>query len=328
MASYDLLMSADIVTSDPIQTAQALEQVLGLPAHRPVWVQTVPERSYQAVFARANSSRAMSATVLEIIAPLHTNDNGVLMERRITSQRDRALVTHATVLATSTATLDDLIEYVRSSGIAAMVEEPCDPLPFRRLWYGVTDPSSEYDSTADAGLMIEVIPIEVLGLPEPQPLTPTEGQNLAKVHSRDYIVADLRRALDILRKNLLWESLEDAHVIECADHLRCHIQFGHAASASMFLVQPTVEDGEAGRFSSRNGPGPYVTRLSAFDLDAQRRRLDAMGVSYRKLDPTPGLPVSRLAIDPARTLGMPFELVGLEEKPPDRLAPRLSGTAL
>jgi hypothetical protein len=315
MASYDLLMSADIVTTDPIQTVQALGPVLGLPPHRSAWVQTMPERSYQAVFARANSSRAMSATVLEIIAPLHTNDNGVLMERRIASQRDRALITHATVLATSTEALDHLIDHVTSSGIAALVEEPCDPLPFRRLWYGVTDPHADYDLTADAGLMIEVIPIEVLGLPEAQQPAQTGEENLAKVHSRDYLVADLQRVLDILRKNLLWESLDDVHIIECADHLRCHIPFGHAASASMFLVQPTAENSELGRFGRQNGPGPYVTRLSAFDLDAQRQRLDALGVSYRELEATPGLPASRLAIDPLHTLGIPFELAGPEEKP-------------
>lgn len=83
-----------------------------------------------------------------------------------------------------------------------------------------------------------------------------------------------------------------------------------AGDVALELLAPIDTDGPVARFLARRGPGLHHLAFRAADLDAEIRRLSALGASFVDPAPRPGRGGSRVVfLHPGWTGGVLVELV-------------------
>jgi hypothetical protein len=312
----DFLFSADLLVPHPRDAVAQMIETIGLPAPGPGAYVDYPLSGYDCVFALVNKAWAVGPTRLEVIGPKHYPDTpddnrGARIDE---AQGENPCKTHATVVATPD--LGALTEHVRSLGLRHWLQEGSpDETGFDRLWMGFSaEDENAYEPEADAGLFIEVIPSEspafvpkLFQVPPPEPENPTPGQ-LLRIVSRSYLVRDLDRSLETLATNLMWDAT-DVGIIDDAEAGGRHavMSRNYEQGAALKLVQPRPGT-PAGEHLERYGDGPFTIRIAVHDLDAKREELRSRGTAFTDLPATEHEP-ERVAIDPAATAAMPFELI-------------------
>jgi hypothetical protein len=316
----DLLVSADLLVADAREAMEALVDRVGLPPARDSWVQDFPGSDNLVIWARTSRDLAFAPTRVEVIAPQGapggtTGGLRAYIPEIFAQQGERPLKTHSTVLAVQDVGV--VGERLRSLGVRHRVDPPCDVLPFDRIWLGMSpeDPS-HYLPATDAGLRLEIIPTDVLGLPAAMfdeavaPPPAGSGADLLRVVARQHLVADLDAAVALVARILDWEPAE------VSDHRasgvrRAVYRFRAPRSADLELLAPTSQDGDARRFAAAHGPGPYVTQVAVGDLAAKAHDLRARGTRFVELPADDLSPAPRLrVVDPAIG-GILLELVEL-----------------
>jgi len=287
---YDMLHSPDFLVPDVPATVAELVARVGLPEPREDWYQCFPGHAYAAVFARVAPTRTAAPSRLEIISPWplpEVVDPAVpraYLDELSALQGARPVKTHATVFTTSD--LPGLLEHVRSAGIRHRVDPPTPELPHERLWIGVTpeDPAG-YRPDDDAGLILEAIPTQCLGLrpavfDRPPPTADLPAGALSRVDARCFLVADLEAALHTLETRMLWPAGPVTTDPDTGTR-RARMLTAIAHGATLELVQP-AGDGPEAEYLSRWGPGAHAVRLAVAGLDAKAEDLVARGTRFTR----------------------------------------------
>lgn len=313
---YDMLHSPDFLVSDVPATVADLVAKVGLPEPRADWYQRFPGHAYDAVFARVAPSRTAAPSRLEIISPYslpEVVDPAVpraYLDELSALQGDRPVKTHATVFTTSD--LPGLLEYVRSAGIRHRVDPPTPELPHERLWIGVTpeDPGG-YRPDDDAGLILEAIPTQCLGLrpavfDRPPPTAEVPAGALSRMDARCFLIADLDATLRTLAERMRWPA-EPVTVDPDTGTRRARLTTVIRHGATVELVQP-AGDGPEAEFLARYGPGAYAVRIAVAGLDDKADDLRARGTRFTRRAGAGARP-EMLRIDPDEIPGVLLELV-------------------
>ncbi len=311
----DFLFSADLLVPHPRDAVAQMIETIGLPAPGPGAYVDYPLSGWDCVFALVNKAWPVGPTRLEVIGPkvypeTPPDNQGAYIA---SVQGGNPCKTHATVIATPD--LASLTDHVRSLGVRHWLQPGSpDETGFDRLWMGISADDHLYEPDADAGMFVEVIPSDspafvpkLFQVPPPEPENPTPGQ-LLRIVSRSYLVRDLDRSLETLTTNLLWEHT-DAGIIDDPDAGGRHavMSRNYEQGATLKLVQPRSGT-PAGEHLERYGDGPYTIRIAVHDLEAKREDLRSRGTAFADLPATEHEP-ARVAVDPAATAAMPFELI-------------------
>lgn len=315
MSLYDYMFSADMCVPDPHATAAQLVETIGLREPKPTAHVEYPESGWDVIFALANKSISLAPTRLELIGPKQWPEtprasNG---RRIFDMQGSRACKTHASVVVTPR--MDDLIDHVRKAAVRHWLQVANDEVPFDRLWIGAAegDPG-DYDRSADAGLIIEVLPSNApTYFPQfttkvpPEPENPADG-DFIQIVSRAHFTDDLDATLKTLERNLAWEPAGPIIEDRAAGYRFASMSYNYAHGAKLKLVEPLDVDSYVGRYYSAWGPGPYAIRFAVYGLEAKAAELEERGTGFTRLSATKHTP-ELLAPDPKYTGNVPFEFV-------------------
>ncbi|WP_216898240.1 hypothetical protein [Nocardia alni] len=298
---YDALVSADIVTDDPDGAADRLVALFDLPVPRPSAYQEPDGHGFRAVWLRVAPSMSAAPTRIELIGPRPRVLPHDYVEERVVAQGDRPIRTHATVLA---GDVEAVLGHLRRAGVRHRITPASEDFDFPRVWLGVSaDDPTGYRQQTDAGLWLEVVPTASSGLSAGGAPRPAEGPGVRRIRARRFIVDDAVRSVRALAENL---ALEAASLRRTEGGTIARYVFGNPYSAALELCEPAAGS-ELDAFGRTWGPGPHAIVLEVGSLEAMAAALTARGVPVRRSHDADGLPI--LLPDPARTLGVPFELV-------------------
>jgi hypothetical protein len=314
-AMFQLLLSADLLLDDADLGAHQLTERLGLPASRPSWRQSFAGHGFVANWLRVHPSLAVAPTRLETISltegdatadPLFAD----YVRSLIAFQgRHRPQKSHGTVLVTSD--LPSVIEMLARLRVPFRLAPWSDAMAFDRVWTGVTPEDPRYRPAADGGLMLELLPLEALGLPAevfaetpPAPTDPAP-EELLRITRRSHLVRDLDASVRALARL----GLEPAEPVRADDVARRAIyRFAIGHGAALELLGPRDAASLAGRYLAMWGPGPFTTTIAVQELDAKRADLERRGTRTVLRHDDDG-PV--LAVHPDDLGGARVELTGL-----------------
>lgn len=316
---FDLLMSADMMLSDPDNMAELLSSKLGIHKH-PNWRQAFDGHPYIAHFLRVHKSLAVAPTRVEPQVHLDQPNHGdpmfhdFLESLRDYQGRHRPMVTHSIVLALKGAKFDLLVEKLMRRRLRFRMAQRTPDMPFDRLWLGCTPEDPHYEPSVDGGLCIEVMPMEPLQMPAdtfatpaPQARDPKPG-DMIRVTSRGYIVRDLDETLRRVSANLDWEPEGPVEALEREGYRRATMGFSLPNSASLDVIEATRWNGEAGVYLNSWGPGPYYIRIAVNGLKAKAEDLTARGVRFQWIEESEAVGgKSLIRVDPAELRGQLFE---------------------
>ncbi len=316
---FDLLMSADMMLSDPDNMADLLASKLGIHKH-PNWRQAFDGHPYIAHFLRVHKSLAVAPTRVEPQVHLDQPNHGdpmfhdFLESLRDYQGRHRPMVTHSIVLALKGAKFDLLVEKLMRRRLRFRMAQRTADMPFDRLWLGCTPEDPHYEPSVDGGLCIEVMPMEPLQMPAdtfatpaPQARDPKPG-DMIRVTSRGYIVRDLDETLRRVSANLDWEPEGPVETLVREGYRRATMEFTLPNSATLDVIEATRWSGEAGVYLNSWGPGPYYIRIAVNGLKAKAEDLTARGVRFQWIEESEAVDgKSLIRVDPAELRGQLFE---------------------
>jgi hypothetical protein len=307
-ASFDLLVSADLLVDDVVGTSERLVRALGLPTPRASWLQDLPDEQHQVNWLRVQADRGAAPTAIEVIGPHPDTGWAAPLKAAAGAQGSRPMKTHNTVVGISdpTATIALLTE----RGVPHAVDPGEGLRPFPRIWVGVeSQHGSAYDPAHDAGLMLEFLPTSVLGLPEPAVVTkpgqPGSGAAL-RVHSRSFLVDDLELAVASLQRSLDWEPAALVTVPDEDGTIRATFAGSRDHGAALELLQPVSATGAAADHRQTHGAGAYRITLAVAGIEAAASGLTARGVDHARLG-------DRIQIAPESLGGLLFDLVDVAD---------------
>ncbi|CAG9165867.1 VOC family protein [Cupriavidus pinatubonensis] len=316
---FDLLMSADMMMSDPDGMAELLVARLGIHSH-PRWRQAFDDHPYIAHFLRVHKSLAISPTRIEPQWHLDKPNQGdpmfhdFLDSLKAYQGEHRPMVTHSIVLTLPTERLNVLVDKLMRRKQRFRLAQRTPDMPFDRLWLGVTPEDPHYEPSVDGGLCIEVmaneplqLPPETFATPAPQVPNPEPGQ-MIRVSARGYIVRDLDDTLRRVSANLDWEPGGPVQALDQEGYRKATMKFSLANSATLDVIEPTRWTSDAGRYLHTWGPGPYYIRIAVNGLAAKAEDLTARGTRFTWIDESEavgGKPMIR--VDPADVRGQLFE---------------------
>jgi len=312
---FELLVSGDAVVADHDAALAYCQYEWGLPAGRPDWTAAPLGVGAKWTFARIQHDRRQAPTALEILGipyqppGLDERPQGYpYLPEIAASQGSRPVRNHSTVV--STRDVYRVAQMLERTGGDFRLDEPDSVLPFPRLWIGFSpsDPG-RYRPNTDGGLRLEVIPHEVLSMPEPEPdalADPLGPGAPVRIVARTLLVRDLSTTLNALNENFGWCPEQ---VTEGPDNeLRSQFTFPYPRSARLEVVQPNPS-GIEGVFLKRWGPGPYSIRIAVNGLDVLRRRFMSAQIPHQLLPPTTSGRPSLILRGPERLIGTAFEFV-------------------
>lgn len=324
MSTFEMLLSADMMVSDPDGMTELLVSKLGVHSH-PHWRQAFDNHPYIAHFLRVQKSLAIAPTRIEPQVHLDKpNPGDPLFHDHLKGLErfqghHRPMLTHSIVLVTWREKLNALIQRLHERKLRFRLAQRTPEMAFDRLWLGVAPEDPQYEPSVDGGLCIEFIPMEPTLMPPeafenppPRVQDPKPGE-LLRVTARGFIVRDLEFTLSKLRDNLEWEP-ESVADLRGEGYRRARMDFTMSHSATLDVIEATRWDSPSGLYLHNWGPGPYFTRLGVYNLAAKAEQLKEQGISFEwvpECDAVGGAPLIR--IDPGELDGQLFELEGLAE---------------
>jgi hypothetical protein len=153
---FDLLMSADMMLSDPDGMADILVKKLGVHGH-PKWRQAFDGHPYIAHFLRVHKSLAVAPTRIEPQCHLDQPNPGdpmfhdFLESLKAYQGSHRPMVTHSIVLAARGDKFDQLVEKLMRRRLRFRMAQRTPDMPFDRLWLGATPEDPHYHPSVDGG---------------------------------------------------------------------------------------------------------------------------------------------------------------------------------
>jgi hypothetical protein len=291
-APFDLLVSAAFIVDEPDLMVEEAHVRLGMPLPDPGWLQNWPGWGYKAWWCRLRGSLRSAPTRLEINGPrqIAARDRraGVTsyMAEMRREQGMRPIKSHAAVVGVWD--FDGLERRLEAAGVERYVDPPSRELPYPRTWIGRRgrQDRSGYNSGDDAGLRIEILPLNEIGLPEHRlrpgaEATPAGADGgILRLTRRQFLVEDLERDLEILRRSFGWEAVDR---IEAEKERRATLSFNHPNSASIELIEPGPR-GPRRAFLDRHGAGPFRIVLGVGDLAAKAADLRRRGTAFAEVD--------------------------------------------
>ncbi|MDY0748127.1 lactoylglutathione lyase [Paucibacter sp. R3-3] len=316
---FELLMSADMMVSDPDGMAELLVTRLGIHKHER-WRQAFADHPYIAHFLRVHKSLAVSPTRVEPQGHLDKPNHGDPMFHEFLESlkdfqgRHRPMLTHSIVLATHSAKFDALMEKLMRRRLRFRMAQRTPAMPFDRMWMGVTPEDPRYEPSVDGGLCIEVMPIEPLQLPPETFAVPAptardlKPGDMVRVSSRGFLVRNLDETLRRCSANLDWEPHGQVEVLEQEGYRRATMEFSLPNSATLDVIEATRWNGDAGTYVNSWGPGPYYIRIAVNHLKAKAEDLRSRGTAFTWIDECQAVGgKSLIRVDPAGLQGQLFE---------------------
>lgn len=316
---FDLLLSADMMLSDPDGMADLLARRIGVHTH-PNWRQAFDGHPYIAHFLRVHKSLAVAPTRLEPQWHLDKENRGdpmfheFLESLKAYQGRHRPMLTHSVVVTARNAQFDLLVEKLMRRRLRFRMARLTPEMPFERLWLGCTPEDPVYRPEVDGGLCIEVIPTEPLQLPadtfatpSPEPRDCAPGE-MVRVTARGFLVRNLDDTLSRLSQNLDWEPDGPVESLRREGYRRATMGFVLRNSATLDVIEATRWNGEAGVYLNSWGPGPWYTRIAVNDLQAKAEDLRVRGTQFSWIDESEaieGKPLIR--VDPGQMRGQLIE---------------------
>jgi hypothetical protein len=316
---FELLLSADMMVSDPDAMAELLVNRLGIYKH-PRWRQAFDNHPYIAHFLRVHKSLALAPTRIEPQGHLDKpNPGDPLFHEFLKSLQEfqgahRPLLTHSIVVVTPTAQLDQLITKLVRRRMPFRLAQRTAEMPFDRLWVGATPERPHYEPIVDGGLCIEVMPLEPLQLPPetfsvpPPSLPDARPGEMIRVTARGYLVRDLDETLRRCSANLDWETAGPVEALPGEGYRRAKMSFRLPHSASLDVIEPTQWNSRAGLYLHNWGPGPYYIRIGVKDLAAKAEDLKSRSTPFQWVEESQavgGRPL--IQVDPKCLDGQIFE---------------------
>ncbi|MRV70537.1 lactoylglutathione lyase [Duganella sp. FT92W] len=316
---FELLLSADMMISDPDGMTELLVDKLGIYKHEK-WRQAFEHHPYIAHFLRVHKSLAVSPTRIEPQVHLDKPNPGdplfhdFLQSLEAYQGKHRPLLTHSIVLAMHGPKFDKFVEKLMRRRLPFRMAQRTDDMPFDRLWLGCTPERPYYEPSVDGGLCIEVMPTEPLQMPPetfadipPQPRDLAPG-GMVRVTARGFLVRNLDETLRKVSTNLDWEPVGPVELLRNEGYRRARMGFTVANSASLDVIEATRWDSDAGLYVNNWGPGPYYIRIGVNDLNAKAEDLRARGTAFTWIEESEAVGGrSLIKVDPAQLRGQLFE---------------------
>lgn len=316
---FDLLLSADMMISDPDGMTELLVDKLGIYKHER-WRQAFDHHPYIAHFLRVHKSLAVAPTRVEPQVHLDKPNPGdplfhdFLQSLERYQGKHRPLLTHSIVLAMQGPKFDRFVDKLMRRRLAFRMAQRTPDMPFDRLWLGCTPESPYYEPSVDGGLCIEVMPTEPLQMPPETFATPaSQPRDLApggmvRVTARGFLVRDLDHTLRTVSTNLDWEPEGQVELLRSEGYRRARMGFTLPNSAVLDVIEASRWDSDAGLFVNNWGPGPYYIRIGVNDLKAKAEDLRARGTAFTWVEESEAVGGrSLIKIDPAQLRGQLFE---------------------
>jgi hypothetical protein len=229
---------------------------------------------------------------------------------------------------------EDLLALVRHwdrIGLPYLLTEPNEIVPVPAIFPGWSgDPTTflpdrvvlpwEWSSPALFGVL-GVDPQRWIGLlmealqTVPQPRI-ADGEapagSLRRVVAESYLVEDVDRALETLRETMNLEpGPDELDVRSFRTFKRARLVpgdpgDGSPVGAALELIEPTSDEGRAGRHFQAYGPGLYATRLGTASLSACTDELGRRGTRWSAVDEETG--EERIQVDPLQVCGALIEI--------------------
>jgi hypothetical protein len=321
---FELLLSADMMVSDPDAMAELLVTKLGIYKH-PKWRQAFDNHPYIAHFLRVHKSLALAPTRVEPQGHLDLPNPGdplfhdFLESLKAFQGAHRPILTHSVVVVAPTAQLGHLIDRLVRRRQPFRLAQRTAEMTFDRLWVGVTPERPSYQPSVDGGLCIEVMPLEPLQLPAetfavpPPSLPDARPGEMIRVTARGFLVRDLDDTLSRCSSNLDWEPAGPVEALQREGYRRARMSFRLPHSASLDVIEPTRWNSAAGLYLHNWGPGPYYIRIAVKDLSAKAEDLKARDTRFTwmpECEAVGGRPLIR--VDPTCLDGQIFEFEELQ----------------
>lgn len=316
---FELLMSADMMVSDPDGMTELLVNKLGIHKHER-WRQAFDHHPYIAHFLRVHKSLAVSPTRVEPQGHLDRPNLGdpmfheFLQSLEAYQGKHRPLLTHSIVLAMHGPKFDKFVEKLMRRRLPFRMAQRTPEMPFDRLWIGATPENPRYQPSVDGGLCIEVMPTEPLQMPaETYAETPAQPRDvkpgdMVRVTARGFLVRDLDDTLTKVSKNLDWEPEGAVETLNREGYRRARMGFTVRNSATLDVIEATRWDSDAGLYLNNWGPGPYYIRIGVHGLKAKAEDLRARGTKFTWVEESEAVGgKSLIRVDPSELRGQIFE---------------------
>lgn len=316
---FELLMSADMMVSDPDGMTELLVNKLGIHKHER-WRQAFDHHPYIAHFLRVHKSLAVSPTRVEPQGHLDRPNLGdpmfheFLQSLEAYQGKHRPLLTHSIVLAMHGPKFDKFVEKLMRRRLPFRMAQRTPEMPFDRLWIGATPENPRYQPSVDGGLCIEVMPTEPLQMPaETYAETPAQPRDvkpgdMVRVTARGFLVRDLDDTLTKVSKNLDWEPEGAVETLNREGYRRARMGFTVRNSATLDVIEATRWDSDAGLYLNNWGPGPYYIRIGVHGLKAKAEDLRARGTKFTWVEESDAVGgKSLIRVDPSELRGQIFE---------------------
>jgi len=316
---FELLMSADMMVSDPDGMTELLVNKLGIHKHER-WRQAFDHHPYIAHFLRVHKSLAVSPTRVEPQGHLDRPNLGdpmfheFLQSLEAYQGKHRPLLTHSIVLAMHGPKFDKFVEKLMRRRLPFRMAQRTPEMPFDRLWIGATPENPRYQPSVDGGLCIEVMPTEPLQMPaETYAETPAQPRDvkpgdMVRVTARGFLVRDLDDTLTKVSNNLDWEPEGAVETLNREGYRRARMGFTVRNSATLDVIEATRWDSDAGLYLNNWGPGPYYIRIGVHGLKAKAEDLRARGTKFTWVEESEAVGgKSLIRVDPSELRGQIFE---------------------
>ena len=289
--SIAFLNSADWFVGDPSHAVARVRELVGFQASSRDLTFQLPTHRFDARFFCAEDPMTVAPTKLEFIDASNKHDYDDEPPNKCDSppllaierlQGSRPQKTHATNIVVEN--FDETLSWFQERDIPLYIEKECEHLPFQRGWVGWTESGARYIPGFDAGLFIEVIPIEAfpakMGEAVARSVRGVDG--VSRVGARTFLVDDLENAAKILQTTLGIRPDGIASQDAFLGVRKLTFSFRHAGGAQLVLAVP-VMDGPARGYFSKWGAGLFTTELRFVDPEAIARHASSKGARIEKL---------------------------------------------
>lgn len=263
----DLLNAVDWVVPE---LGAARERLLALlPDLEPTGELHIAEHDFATLFLRGSAAMAARPTRIQLVT---LSEGGAapgcavapfapMQGLQGTARRQRI---HGTVVAVRN--FDEAVAWLSERGVPVFVEHTCAHLPYLRAWVGWAPDGRERIEGFDAGLFVELIPIEAfprsVGAAVSQPRSPMKPPTLA-VTGRLHLVDDLDAALTQVEG--LGFGLPTMGQDALLGVRTARWSFRHPGSGDLLLGSPKG-NGPAVEELAEQGPGTWLTTLACADV--------------------------------------------------------------
>jgi hypothetical protein len=153
-----------------------------------------------------------------------------------------------------------------ATGVGVRVEEPCEHLPFPRIWIG-WDGDENYVPGVEPKIFLEMIPANGVSPKVVDSVTEPSGRSgESRLAWRLFLVDDLDAAVALMASAAALYPSETVRDDQLAVD-RARFSFAHPGSATIDIAEPHAT-GPARDYLDSNGPGVWLTGLQVADPEA------------------------------------------------------------